>query len=417
MQEPTTGGVTALDRGPELAWRRHQPVNTLNNRVLITEDAPSYGVLAAVRALRSAGYLPWLAVTGRDAYSLRSRACAGVVTVPDPQEDREEYLDAIERAADRLGVAAVLPGTDLALLALSSANGSLPEEIAFGVLDPETVHRATDKLGLDALAAQAGLNTPPSIRCTAAEIESGLEVPLPAVVKPASTRTATADGGFATSYVHRAESREELVSAVRSMPGEVALIQKAVEGALTASCGVCWQGEVVAMAHQVSRRIFPPGNGITAFAESVEPDPAVEAGVTQLMSLLRWSGIFQAQFVRSGQTSYLIDLNPRIYGSLALAIAAGLNLPAIWADLLLGKTPRVGAYRVGARFRSEERDLAALATSIMSLDWRTALAVLRPRRGTVHALGSLTDPLPLLMGGRMARIRRLRARRTWAPAA
>jgi predicted ATP-grasp superfamily ATP-dependent carboligase len=391
-------------------------VTASNNRLLVTEDAPAYGVLAAVRALRGAGYRPWLAVTGRDAYSLRSRACAGVVTVPDPREDRDEYLAAIVRAAERLNVAAVMPGTDLGLLALSSLNGSLPDQIAFGVVDPDTVRRATDKMGLEALAAQARLHTPVSVHCTAEDIEAGVAVPLPALVKPTRTRTPTASGGFATSVVRTAESREELLRAVRSVPGDVAVVQQRLEGPLTASCGVAWQGEVVAMAHQVSRRIFPPGNGITAFAESVEPDADVEAGVRQLMRMLSWSGIFQVQFVRAGETSYLIDLNPRIYGSLALTVAAGLNLPAIWADLLLGRAPRVGGYKVGVRFRSEERELAGLAASIAGRDWRTAFEVLRPRRRTTHALGSFSDPVPLLMNGRWARIRRLSARKGWAPA-
>ena len=403
-------GGTVLDIAPSAPV-----VNASNNRLLVTEDAPAYGVLAAVRALRAAGYRPWLAVTGRDAYSLRSRACAGVVMVPDPSDDREGYLAAVARAATRLDVAAVMPGTDLGLLALASANGALPDQIAFGVTDPDTVRRATDKMGLEALAAQAGLHTPSSLHCTAGEIESGLAVPLPAVVKPARTCAPTTSGGFATNYVRRVQTREELLSAVRGLKGDAALIQPALEGPLAASCGVAWEGEVVAMAHQVSRRIFPPGNGITAFAESVEADAAVEAGVTELMRLLGWSGIFEIQFVRSGETSYLIDINPRIYGSLALAVAAGLNLPAIWADLLLGKRPQIGAYKVGARFRSEERDLATLAAAIMARDWRTAFDVLRPRRRTAHALTSVSDPLPLLMSGRLARIRRLRERKRSTP--
>src|SRR5438045_8987940 len=88
---------TALDLAP-----RAPAVNPSNNRLLVTEDAPAYGVLAAVRALRRAGYGPWLAVTGRDGYSLHSRACAGVVTVPDPSENSAGYLAAIKPAADRL---------------------------------------------------------------------------------------------------------------------------------------------------------------------------------------------------------------------------------------------------------------------------------------------------------------------------
>src|SRR5436305_5298704 len=233
MDERTRNvGGTALELAPRAAV-----VNASNNRLLVTEDAPAYGVLAAVRALRAAGYRPWLAVTGRDAYSLRSRACAGVVTVPDPSDDRERYLAAIAKAATGLDVAAVMPGTDLGLLALASANGALPAQIAYGVTDPETVRRATDKMGLEALASQAGLHVPSTLHCTAAEIEAGRAVPLPAVVKPARTCAPTASGGFATTYVRRAQTREELLSAVRSLKGDAALIQAALEGPLAASCG------------------------------------------------------------------------------------------------------------------------------------------------------------------------------------
>jgi biotin carboxylase len=410
-------GMTALDVAsarstPSSASPGRGPaVNTSNNRLLVTEDAPAYGVLAAVRALRGAGYRPWLAVTGRDAYSRHSRACAGVVRVPDPSEDRDGYVAGVVQAAVGLDVAAVMPGTDLGLLALAAADGAFPARMALGVAEPDTVYRATNKIELEALAARAGLRSPPSVRCIAAEIEAGLEVQLPAVVKAARTHTATPGGGFATSRVRRVETKDELLDAVRQVPGDVALVQQALDGQLAASCGVAWRGEVVAIAHQVSHRIFPSGNGITAFAESVEADPAVEAGISQLIGSLSWSGIFQAQFVSCDSDTYLIDLNPRIYGSMALAVAAGLNLPVIWADLLLGRAPRIGRYKVGARFRSEERDLAALATAILGRDWRAGRVILRPRRRTAHALGSIADPLPLLMSGRMARIRRAGARR------
>ena len=381
-----------------------------NPRILVTEDAPSYGVLAGLRALRSAGYEPWVAVTGRDAYSRRSRACAGVVTVPDPSVDRDAYAAALARASSGLDVAAVMPGTELGLVALSMSAEAFPPGIALGTCDPDAVRRATDKLQLEQLAIDAGLATPPSRHIRHSELESRVEVPLPAIVKAARTRTPTADGGFASSFAQRVVNRRELLDAVAKVPGEVALIQPALEGELRASCGVAWGGEVVAIVHQAARRIYPPGCGITAFADTVPPDPPVESGVRRLIAALEWSGIFQVQFVHSAGVSYLIDINPRIYGSLRLAVAAGLNLPAIWADLLLGRTPRNGNYRVGAHFRSEERDFALLGMSVLARDWSTVIDVLRPRRGTTHALCSQTDPLPLLLGGRMARIRRGHAR-------
>jgi predicted ATP-grasp superfamily ATP-dependent carboligase len=120
-------------------------------------------------------------------------------------------------------------------------------------------------------------------------------------------------------------------------------------------------------------------------------------GVGRLLGELGWSGIFQVQFVRDpGGEHYLIDINPRVYGTLGLATAAGLNLPGIWTDLLLGKSPRVNGYRIGARFRHEERDVRALARMLVDGERRCALRGLVPRRGTAHAIFSLRDPMPML---------------------
>lgn len=376
--------------------------------LLLTEDAPAYGVLAGLRGLRSAGYEPWLAICGRDSYARRSRASAGVVEIPDASADRLGYAAALADAAERLQVAAVLPGTDMGLVALADSRDLFPAGVALGTSDPETVRLATDKRELERLAAQAGLRTPPSTHTTKAEVQA-LEVELPAIVKAPRTRTPIEDG-FATSFVCRVSTREQLHAAADALPEEAVLIQPALDGELMAVAGVAWNGEVVAMTQQLARRIFPPGCGITAFAQSAPLEPSLADGVRRLIAMLSWSGIFQAQFICSQGDCYLIDLNPRMYGSLALAIASGVNLPGIWADLLVGRKPRVGAYRIGVRFRSEERDLALLASAIVARDYRTIAQVLRPRLRTAHALASLRDPVPLLLGGRIARIRRMLAR-------
>jgi biotin carboxylase len=361
-------------------------------------------VLAGVRGLRACGYEPWVAIGTRPSYAARSRDSAGAVRVPDPAVDRDAYVAALARESEALGVRAVIPGTEVGLVALAGSQSAFAEEVVVGSGDPATVARATDKLELEGLAAEAGLRTPPTICMTADEATSGREAPLPALVKAPRTSTPTGAGGFAVAGVRRATTRDELIEAIAALPRGVALVQPALDGELAAVAGVAWKGEVLATSHQVTTRVFPPGAGISASAETVRRDPDLDAGVARLIAAIGWSGIFQAQFIRSAAESYLIDLNPRIYGSLGLAIAAGLNLPAIWADLLLGRSPTVGDYRAGVRFRSEERELAALANAIRSGDWGLAAAILRPHRATTHAVASLRDPLPLAtLARRLAR--------------
>ena len=61
-------------------------------------------------------------------------------------------------------------------------------------------------------------------------------------------------------------------------------------------------------------------------------DVSLDRAVVDLLSKLGWSGLFQVQFIRPVTRSYVIDLNPRMYGSLALVIAARVISPAVWVD-------------------------------------------------------------------------------------
>jgi predicted ATP-grasp superfamily ATP-dependent carboligase len=165
----------------------------------------------------------------------------------------------------------------------------------------------------------------------------------------------------------------------------------------------------VCSCHQVARRTYPRPVGVSAFAETVPLDPELDAALAAIVRRLGWSGIFEFQLIRTAERAHVIDLNPRPYGSLALAIGAGLNLPSIWVDLLLGREPRIGVYRTGVRYRAEVRELRALAAALSRGRIAAALQILRPRRRTVHSIFSLRDPAPILAvvrraSGRLAKV-------------
>jgi predicted ATP-grasp superfamily ATP-dependent carboligase len=187
--------------------------------------------------------------------------------------------------------------------------------------------------------------------------------------------------------VHRVENAEQL-KRVAARGGRW-LVQPYITGTLGAIGGVAWEGRVVCASHQVSPRIWPVERGISSYAVTVAPNAALEEGVARLIELVGWSGVFGVQFIHSKGRSYVIDLNPRIYGSTALAIKAGHNLPAIWADLLLGRDPTPGPYRVGVRYRVEEDDIRAI---LKTRDWRGLI----PRRDTVLGVFDPHDPMPSL---------------------
>lgn len=360
----------------------------MHERLLLCADE-STGSLAAVRGLRAGGYEPWVAVSRPGTYAARSRAAAGVVSVPDAKDDAAAFVEALAAEARRLGVAAVLPATEGTLRALTGRETALDAVVGTG--PAEALDRATDKESLARLAAEAGLDVPETVDARTGRVR------FPAILKPAASVSVAADGAMRSAEAIRVADEAELEAALAGLPADERwLLQPYVSGTLAAICGVAWEGRLVCASHQLSPRIWPPGRGISSFAVTVPRDAEREAGVARLLGLVGWSGIFGVQFLLAGGRAWAIDLNPRVYGSLALAIAAGQNLPAIWADLLLGREPRVAGYRVGVGYRVEEDDVRAIAVAARRGDLG-ALRGLVPRRRTTHGVFSLRDPAPFLV--------------------
>jgi predicted ATP-grasp superfamily ATP-dependent carboligase len=369
-------------------------------RVLVT-GGEYFGGLAAIRALASSGHQTWAAIVSKSSYAARSRVAAGVVVVPDPTTDALRFAEAVSAEAERLGARVVLPGTDLALTALAAHAGAFPPMIALGVCSSEVVERATAKAALTGLAAAAGFAVPPTRPITSDDMAAmeGIDLTFPAVVKPVRSDVPNRNGTLVHRAVMPIENAAELRAVVGQSEGDEWLVQPFLEGELVAVAGVAWEGTIVAAVHQVAERIWPSRCGGSSYAMTVTPDEARAQRVVRLVEDLGWSGIFQVQLLRSRTEDYLIDFNPRFYGTLGLALAAGVNLPALWVEMLIGERPQPSyAYRPGVRYRAQLKDLRAIAALAGSGAWSQAFRGLLPRPGTSHPVFAWNDPLPILAG-------------------
>jgi predicted ATP-grasp superfamily ATP-dependent carboligase len=304
---------------------------------------------------------------------------------------------ALADAAQRCGAAVVLPGNELAVKAVAGREHRFPSGTIVGSNPPDVVERATDKAVLARLAADAGVAPPPTVELSLEDLSADRrnEIRFPAVVKPASSAVREAGRTWTAPPAQLVGDADALALVLARAPRW--LVQPYLPGVLTAVAGVAWRGEVVCSAHQAALRIYPSPLGVSAYAQTIPIDPALDRAAAAIVRRVGWSGIVDFQLIRTAEAFHLIDLNPRPYGSLALALGAGLNLPAIWTDLLLGREPRIGAYRVGVRYRAELREGRALVSALARGRVADALAIVRPRRRTVHSIFSARDPAPLLV--------------------
>jgi len=265
-----------------------------------------------------------------------------------------------------------------------------------------------DKGRLTSTAAAAGLETPESwFEGDARELRSRT-FSRPVVVKPARpvSRLKTA---------RLARDADELAHVLHGIPDdEPLLVQERLRGPLVSvELVLDREGQVIARFQQQTQRTWPSAAGSIVLATSVEPDEHLVSRTAAMLANLGYWGLAQVDFVDTDSGYALLDVNPRFYRCLPLAIACGTNLPALWHAVTVGRAvgqPR--RYRTGVTYRWLEADfVAALRGSPRRLLSRSP----SPRTGAAWATG---DPMPgMLLSAwavidRALRVLKLRRRRT-----
>jgi predicted ATP-grasp superfamily ATP-dependent carboligase len=97
---------------------------------------------------------------------------------------------------------------------------------------------------------------------------------------------------------------------------------------------------LVWFCHKRVREIDLRGGRSTA-AVSAPCDPRLLDCTRRLLAALRWHGVAMAEFKWDERTDefWLLEINGRFWGSLPLALAAGVDFPYYLYQLALGETP------------------------------------------------------------------------------
>lgn len=347
----------------------------------LVTDAQIRWAVAGVRALGRTGLEVTAMASSRAGAGLWSRFAAAREVGPDSVASPREFGAAVARAAERHGPLVIYPGHEQAIDALFAA------DLPAGATLPYSA-RATqafrDKSALFGFAEEAGLAAPRThVQATARELAAG-GVPLPGVIKPARPGTALAT----TRLVDDAEALRELVS---QLPDDEPLLvqERAREPLIGLALVVGRDGRQVARFQQVAERTWPPRAGGSTVARSTHPDLALAERATAMLANAGYWGLAQLQFLTTDRGHALIDVNTRFYGSMPLALMAGVNLPAAWHAVAMDRAPaQPPRYRVGVRYRWLEGEMiAAFHGSPKVLFDRGG----RPRAG---AMWASDDPLP-----------------------
>jgi predicted ATP-grasp superfamily ATP-dependent carboligase len=364
-------------------------------RILVT-DGETRSVVAACRGLAADGFRVTAVAGTRPAPAHWSRSVERRVSLPHPLEDAETFVEGTRRIVEDGSYGVLIPGSDASLDTLSGAREWIEPHVSMGLPPHGAVVASLNKLRVADAAVDAGLAAPETAVCDTADeaVAAAERMGFPVLLKPVSSLIEVAGVPMRVGSV-RVDDRERLAGLAPSY-GSPCLIERAEEGRIVSYAGVLADGQLLGAAVSRYLRTWYPDAGNVCFSESIEVDPVLTEQVIELLQALRWQGIFELELIERTDGSFaVLDLNPRLYGSVALAIAAGANLPGIWSRWLLGERPPPATARPGVRYRWEDADLRHALSTARGGHPGKAAAILMPRRGTTHPYFVRTDPGPL----------------------
>jgi predicted ATP-grasp superfamily ATP-dependent carboligase len=382
-------------------------------RVLVLDGNENQAV-ACVRSLAGAGHHVSVGAATRWSKAGWSRDCSDTFMYPAPQHDADGFVAAVGRQVGREPGTLVLPMTERTTLPLSRHREAIQSARGLLVLPPhEVVLRAFDKAETTRLAESLGIEVPRTLMLASGE-EARAEAAMlgyPVVLKPRSSEEDTGCGAVrSTGAPVYARNEAEFLRGWADLwrRCRAVVVQEFVEGVGAGFFALMNHGELRAeFAHERIRDVRPTGSG-SALRVSTLPAPALREQALAILRALEWHGVAMVEFrVRADGTPVFLEVNGRFWNSLALAVHAGVDFPALVARLAVeGDVEPVSSYRVGVRTRWLLGDVRHLVEV-----WRgapagfpgsfprrlpTLAAVVTPVRGTYHDNFALRDPLPEL---------------------
>lgn len=304
-------------------------------QVLVTDEHYKHS-LGMIRHLGRQGVLVSVVAGSKGSLACRSRFCREVILA---QDSRPETLVAtILKAVRERHFDLIIPVSYSMTLALAQRKDELLPYTRLEVAPEQCVAKAADKLQMTVLSQRLGVPAPWTVSCSESnELAPGLRFPV--IVKPKRETPGRPPIRYARSGAELRVILEETSSSAGNGALADLIIQEYIPGRgcglfATYQRGVCKR---VFMHRRI--REYPASGGVSSCAESFYDSKLAVHG-QRLLDELNWHGVAMVEFRRDSRDGEykLMEINPKFWGSLDLALAAGADFPGDLCKMALGQT-------------------------------------------------------------------------------
>jgi predicted ATP-grasp superfamily ATP-dependent carboligase len=358
-------------------------------------DASLRQALAAVRSLGSRGLRVAALDTSKYAPAFASRWCQQKF-ICSAQEGTMAYLAFLEQIVAFTEVHVLFPSSDGTIALLRQYRDRLEQHVRIALTREPALGIAINKERTLEIANNLGIDIPLSVRVKdSSDLHVALqEIGLPAVVKPVESWIVDKTQGGRRVEPQLVTTYDEALCAVDDLTcsGNAVLFQKFLSGRRESVSLFYADGEVYGRFAQWVKRADPPLGGTSVLRQTIAIPADTGEQAERLVRAIGLEGYSQVQFRRDeAGKPYLMEINPRLNGSVETAVAAGIDFPYMlyqWASD--HAIDAVHCYQVGTWSRYLWGDMT---TTVASLKQRGRPGVTPPLRSVLDFCASFFRPM------------------------
>jgi len=348
-------------------------MNNQKFKVLVL-DANQRSSLAVIRSLGSLDNVQIFtsdstvkAIGGCSKYSQK------YLRYPEIEKAPFAFLNWLEEVIKSLELDFLMPCTEMSSQIILM-NRTLFEGTSIPFDTLENVMAIADKSNLVNIARRIDIASPKSIHYDrASDVDTLQFTQYPIVIKP--SRSLIWNGmNCKQTEVKIAKNKvdlERILTTYRWLESNPFMIQEFIEGHGAGVFALYDKGKPVAFFSHKRLREKPPQGGVSVVSTSTPLNPNLLGNAKKLLDNVKWHGVAMVEFrVTNDGTPYLMEVNTRFWGSLQLAIDAGVDFPRLLFRISNNeKVELENNYRIGAKLRWFLGDFDSLYLVLKSNDY------------------------------------------------
>lgn len=280
-----------------------------------------------------------------------SRYTKGHFLYPSPFSKQDEFVECLLLKIEQLKIDVLIPVFE-ELFLVAKYKERFADKVKLAIPDYEQILIAHNKDQWEPIATQLGIPVPETYPVSALQANPPF---LDILNYPLLLKPKQGGGGWGIGEVDSADELSSLIKAGNYQRNDLDryIVQQKIQGETICVAMVFSHGKLRGKTTYRQIREYPPFSGQATCRVSISNKMA-EDYLEKLLEHFGWHGVCQVDFVVEAQTGipYLIDINPRFWGSLAQGIASGVDFPHLVSEIAThGDVQRVDSFKEGVQTR------------------------------------------------------------------